>query len=116
MKRFQRLSERGRFQQVRREGRSWSERLVVMCVLPNGLSWSRFGFSVSRHVGKAVVRNQMRRRLREVIRLRQSQIADGWDLVFIARTPIVTASYQDIELTCERLLERAGLLKPLEPT
>ncbi|MEA3338227.1 MAG: ribonuclease P protein component [Chloroflexota bacterium] len=109
MKRYQRLRPSGRFGKVRREGKCWAARLMVVCVLPNNLDTSRFGFSVSKRVGKAVVRNRVRRRIREVVRLRQHQIAPGWDIVFIARSPIARANYGEVELTCDRLLDRAGL-------
>lgn len=110
MKRRYRLRARERFQQVRTEGRCWADRLLVLCILPNGLAWSRFGFSTSKRVGKAVVRNRVRRRLREVVSLRREHIDAGWDVVFIARPPSAHASYPQIEQSCEGLLARAGLL------
>ena len=79
--------------------------------MPNGLPESRFGFSVSRRIGKAVVRNKIKRRLREATRLRMAQIRPGWDIVFIARKPIGQASYQEIDAACARLLRRASLLR-----
>jgi ribonuclease P protein component len=114
LKRIYRLRQRSRFDQIRREGKCWAAPLVVLCVLPNDLAWSRFGFSASRRVGKAVVRNRVRRRMREVVRLRQTGIAPGWDLVFIARQPIVRADYQEIEEAIEQLLNKAHLLLPQE--
>src|SRR4030042_938131 len=53
-----RLRENERFQRVRAEGRSWSHLLLVLCALPNGLEYSRFGLSVSKRVGRAVGRNR----------------------------------------------------------
>jgi ribonuclease P protein component len=84
--------------------------LVVLCALPNELPHSRFGFSVSRRIGSAVQRNRVKRRLREVIRLMQPHIQPGWDMVFIARSPITQADYHEIEAACARLLQRAQLL------
>jgi ribonuclease P protein component len=107
-----RLREHSRFEQVRREGVCWTDRLMVLCALRNDLPRSRFGFSVSRRVGNAVVRNRLKRRLREVIRLRRETIAMGWDVVIIARPPVARAEYHDIERAVERLLRQAGLLVP----
>jgi len=81
-----------------------------MCVLPNGFTYSRFGFSISKRIGNAVERNRIKRRLREAIRLRMDSIKAGWDIVFIARRPIRTADYHELDVACARLLRRAHLL------
>lgn len=96
---------------MRQEGRSWAHPLVVLCALPNDLGHSRFGFSVSHWVGKAVVRNRAKRLMREATRLRQGNIKEGWDLVFIARHPIREADFKQVDQAIEQLLRRAGLLK-----
>jgi ribonuclease P protein component len=110
MERRHRLRQKSDFRQTRLEGRSWAHPLVVVYVRRNGLSVSRFGFSVGKRVGKAVVRNRARRRLREVVRLLVPSIEAGWDALFIARPPIASASYGDIAVAVETLLRRAGLL------
>ena len=96
---------------MRREGRSWAHPLLVLCSLPNDLEHSRFGFSVSHWVGKAVVRNRAKRLMREATRLRQGDIKEGWDLVFIARNPIRDADFNQVDQAVQQLLRRAGLLK-----
>ena len=90
------------------KGSSWVSDLVVMKTLPNRLNLSRYGFSVSRRVGKAVVRNKVKRLLREV--LRQTALQRGWDIVFIARSPAARAKYDGLEKSVNGLLSRAGLL------
>lgn len=109
MKREQRLRGRDRFEEIRRHGKCWTHHLLVLCVLPNDLPGSRFGFSVSKRVGTAVVRNRVRRRLQEIVRLRLSTIAPGWDVVLIARPPIAQAEFRQIENAVERVLRQAGL-------
>lgn len=113
MKRDDRLRRREAFDQVRRHGKCWTHRLVVLCALPNDLPRTRFGFSVSKRVGGAVVRNRVRRRLREMVRLRLSTVASGWDVVLIARPPIAQAEFRQIEAAVERLLQQAGLSSPM---
>ncbi len=97
------------FRRIRREGKSWAGRLVVLCVLHNDLEYSRFGFAVSKGVGNAVTRNRVRRRMREVVRLQCDSIEGGWDMVFIARPSIRQATYVEIESAIEGLVRRAGL-------
>jgi ribonuclease P protein component len=109
LKRDDRLRRREAFDQVRRHGKCWTHRLVVLCVLPNEARSTRFGFSVSKRVGGAVVRNRARRRLREIVRLRLPTISSGWDVVLIARPPIAQAEFRQIEAAVERLLQQAGL-------
>ena len=110
MEKRYRLRDNERFRRVRKEGRSWSNALLVLCVLPNGLDHSRFGFSVSKRVGKAVVRNRAKRLLREAARLRQDMIPPGQDLVFVARSPIKDADLRELDLAVEKVLRQAGLL------
>lgn len=110
MEKRYRLRDNEQFQQVRKQGRSWSDPLLVLCVLPNGLDHSRFGFSVSRRVGKATVRNRAKRLLREAARLRRQMIPPGQDLVLIARSPIKEADFREVDRAVEKVLRQAGLL------
>ena len=84
---------------------------MVLCAQPNKLGYNRYGFAVSRRVGKAVVRNRVKRLLREVTRLRHERIRPGWDIVFIARAPCSEANFGEIDRAVEELLRRASLLE-----
>lgn len=90
---------------MQREGKSWLNTLIVLSVRANGTVTTRFGFSVSKRIGNAVVRNRVKRRLRELVR--QMHIPDGWDIVFIARAPLAHATYQDTQRAVEDLSGRA---------
>jgi ribonuclease P protein component len=113
MERKYRLRLSADFQRVRKKGRSWANHLMVLSALPNDLEYSRFGFAASKRIGKAVVRNRVRRRMREAVRLRRASVLEGWDVVFIARSPIVNTTYAQISRAIGDLLARAQLLKPL---
>jgi len=112
VKRRYRLQKNDRFQEIRSRGKSLSSDILVLCVLPNHLPYSRFGFSVSTRIGGAVERNRIKRRLREIMRLRTPQIKPGWDIVVVARRPIRKARHGTLDATCARLLGRAQLLLP----
>lgn len=104
MHRRHRLVQSGRFQRVHREGRSWVHPLLVLRALGNDLPHSRFGFVVGKRVGKAVLRNRVKRLMREAVRLRIGQIPPGLDIVLIARAPVVRATFQDIGKALDSLL------------
>ena len=83
MKRRHRVRSSKRFAEIRQQGRSAANELLVLYALPNELGFSRFGFSVSGRIGNAVIRNRVKRRLREAVRLQMDQIAMGWDMIWI---------------------------------
>ena len=107
MQKEARLTKRREFVAVYREGRVWANNLLVLKALPNELGRSRSGISVSKSVGKAVVRNRVKRLVREVIRL--TSIRSGWDMVFIARPAAANASYYQVREAIKELLRRAHL-------
>jgi ribonuclease P protein component len=80
--------------------------LLVLRALPNDLENSRFGFVVAKRIGGAVVRNLVKRRMREAMRMRLAVVPPGWDLVLIARTPIVRASFWCLGEALDSLLPR----------
>lgn len=102
------LTRTAQYALVYNKGSSWISDLVVMKVLPNGLTLSRYGFSVSRRVGKAVVRNRVKRLLREILRL--TPLQSGWDIIFIARSRAASTDYTNLEKSVKGLLSRARLL------
>lgn len=109
MRREQRLRRRQDFGAVYRRGRSWANNVLVLRSLPNGLVTSRYGFSISKRVGKANVRNRVKRRLRESIRALAP--ADGWDVVVIARQPAAEADYRTLLGALRSLLGRAQMVE-----
>jgi ribonuclease P protein component len=100
------------FQRIRREGSDWAHPLLVLSALPNNLGHSRFGFVTGRRIGRAVKRNQIKRRMREAVRarLQKGEIVKGWDIVFVARRSIGDASFQQVDQAIGLLLRRAGLV------
>jgi len=104
-----RLRDRRAFDAVFRRGRGYGNELLSLRVLPNGLPYNRFGFVVGRKVGKATVRNKVKRRLREGIR--RLALRQGWDVVVVARPAAAGADYHRLLASLTSLLGRAGLVE-----
>jgi ribonuclease P protein component len=105
--RTQRLRSRRDFAAVYQRGRSWSNQVLAIRVLPNSLPRSRFGFAVGKRVGSAVTRNKVKRRLREAVRALGS--IGGWDVVVIARPMAAETDYAGLRRALTSLFRRAGV-------
>jgi ribonuclease P protein component len=109
MKREEYITKSEQYALVYSRGRSLGGgSLLVIKALPNSLSFSRYGFIVSKRVGKAVARNRVKRLLREIIR--QTPIKPGWDIVFITRPKAARASFAELGDLISGLLSQAHLL------
>jgi len=95
---------------VRQQGRSWRHPLCILLSRQGGIEASRFAFVASKRVGKAVVRNRVKRLLREAVRLHLDEIQPGWDCVWIARPQLSQASFAEAETAVLHLLAQAKLL------
>jgi ribonuclease P protein component len=111
VKREQRLRTPAEFARVRDTApRAWLHRLLVLYVAPNDLQATRVGITVSGRVGKAVIRNRVRRRLREALRARLPRLQKGHDVLVIARPASAEATWADLGQALDTLLIRAGAL------
>ena len=108
MRKDQRITKTESFAVVRSEGKSWSDKFLVLIARSNGVTLSRFGFSVGRRVGGAVIRNKVKRRLREAAR--QAQVQNGWDMVVIVRKKGSSADFHMLRRSMNNLMKRAGVL------
>ena len=88
------LKKNSEYKKVYNSRRSAANKFFVIFTIKNSLMYSRFGFSVGKKVGNAVVRNRVRRVLKEVCRLNTEMFPIGYDYVILARKDAVTQNYQ----------------------
>ena len=84
---------------------------LVLYAQKNRTGQNRVGITVSKKLGKAVVRNRVRRRLREVYRLNEDRFLPGWDIVVVARSRSIGVSFGKLTKAYLSLAEKAGILK-----
>jgi ribonuclease P protein component len=105
------VKENYEFRRIYRKGKSAvSPQLVIYCQR-NRRGLSRLGVSVSTKLGGAVVRNRVRRRIREIYRLNKPKMVPGYDIIVVARVRAVETGYQKLESTYLRLLRQLDLLR-----
>ena len=108
--RDQRLRKRADFDSVRSHGKRVSDRLFVLIVAPSEIAQTRWGLAVSRRVGNAVVRNRVKRKIRESIRDIRS--ITGLDVIVSARPAAADAGGESVRSSLHQLARRAGLTPP----
>jgi ribonuclease P protein component len=100
------------FRRMYSKGKSAATATLVLYIRRNGAGENRLGLTVGTKVGKAVRRNRIRRRLREIYRLHEDGLRRGWDIVAVARTRAAEASYRELEADFLRAAARLGLDLP----
>jgi ribonuclease P protein component len=104
------LSSPQDFAAVQARGTSRSHPLLTARFLRTDLEASRVGLSTGRRLGNAVIRNRVRRRLREALRVMAPSFQPGWDVLIIARPALVEADHDALVGGLRRLLTRGGVL------
>ncbi len=110
MNRKFRLNQASKFERVRRFGKSYAHPLVVLVVLPDPDKQIHIGVTAGRSLGKAVQRNRAKRLLREAARSLFFRLKTGWNIILIARSPILSADLTDIQQALNQLLVKAELI------
>lgn len=109
MKKENRLKKRKQFNWTFKNGqKTYSKNLVLVF----NSSWAKdfkVGFSVTKKIGKAVVRNKTKRRLREVVKMFEKNIAPKHTLIFVAKPEIINVDFLNIVKEVEFLLKKSGL-------
>lgn len=104
------LRKNKNFQALYRHGRSFANKLLVLYILPNRSSGRRVGFAAGKKLGNAVVRNRVKRLLREAYRHNQQNVLPGYDLIIVGRKPVVELDFAAVSRALVQLFDRAGIM------
>ncbi|MDI6619235.1 MAG: ribonuclease P protein component [Clostridiales bacterium] len=107
MNKAEKLKKSYEFKAVYNKGKVYSNNLLVLYIVKNNAGYNKAGFSVSKKVGKSVVRNKVRRRIRECYRLNSNRLKSGYNMVFISRVQARGALYREIENAMISLFKKA---------
>ncbi len=91
------LRKRNDFKKVYETKKSYANKYLVMYVKDNNLGINRLGISVSKKVGNSVVRHRIKRLIKEGYRLQEDRFKYGYDIVVIARNPVIGKSAQEVK-------------------
>jgi ribonuclease P protein component len=106
-----RLTRASEYERVKREGLVRRGKLLILsATVVENSGLCRVGFVTSRRLGSAVVRNRVRRRLREIVRQHQHDLGQDFWIVLIAKRDAANASYRALEDEWLRLARRASIL------
>jgi len=108
------LKKNSEFRRLYTRGKSAVNSYMAVYCRRNGSPVNRLGYTVSTKLGHAVVRNRVRRRLREIVRLNSPRLKTGWDIVIVARRRCVGADYRKMDAAFLRACGELGLLKEAE--
>ena len=90
---------------------SISDYNLVLFIKNNNYGFNRFGFTAAKKIKKAVQRNIIRRRLKEIVRLNENNIKEGYDIILMARVNATDSDYKDLEKSFNKLIKRKNLWK-----
>jgi ribonuclease P protein component len=108
-----RLRKRKEFNYIFKNGRSFATKTLVLTYLPTKLKNPKIGFSVSKKIGNAVIRNKVKRRLREAFKVYLPKINKKYNYIIVARKDIVNLSYAEIVKTLNYALKKTNLMSEL---
>lgn len=104
------LDRDGQFQKLYKKGKSVVSPSLIIYVKKNGQSFNRLGITASKKIGKAVVRNRAKRRIRELYRTNLPILKSGYDFVIVARSKTATVPYDSLLSAFMSAVKNLGVL------
>jgi ribonuclease P protein component len=113
MKKEERIKKNSHFKLIYSRGKSISNEYLVLYSFKNvnNKNKNRVGITVSKKVGKSVVRNRVKRLIRESYRLNRDVLKKGFDFIIVARNKAAKAKFKDIEKSLMHLMKKGGFIK-----
>ena len=111
MDKMYRLRSNMEFKKVYKYGKNYWNRNLILYVMKNDLGYTRVGYSITKKIGNSVVRNRIRRQMKEIYRLKFDLIENNYDLIFIPKKNVVEISYDKLESAMVHIMNLAKLLK-----
>ena len=99
------------FKKAYDKGKSFGNRNLILYVRKNNLDYSRMGITISKKTGKAVIRNKIKRQMKEIYRNYESNIKEGYDLIFIVRRNVPDISFKDLESAFKHIIKISKMRK-----
>ena len=110
MHRLLRLRTSRDFQHVRESGKSYHHSMLWISIVENKYGHNRYGFITNKRIGKAIVRNRVKRLMREHVRRLHPMLQQGYDVVVIARPQLAQKTYLQYGDALQAVFRQAGLL------
>jgi len=107
---YSRLNKKKDFKKLAKNGQSFFTPEFGFKILKNGLGYNRYGIVVNLKVDKrAVVRNKIRRRIRDIIKENEKNLQKGFDIMVLTRGSIKDLDFQEIKDKMEKLFKKAKI-------
>ncbi|MFZ7133505.1 MAG: ribonuclease P protein component [Eubacteriales bacterium] len=99
------------FRHIYKHGKSFGNKSLVIYFIENGYDYNRLGITVSKKLGNSVIRNRIKRLIKESFRNNIAKLKIGYDIIFIARMPCKDLSYKEIQSALKHVIKKVGLIE-----
>jgi ribonuclease P protein component len=111
MEKMYRLRSNMEFKKVYNEGKNYWNRNLILFRKKNNLGYTRVGYTITKKIGNSVVRNKLRRQMKEIYRLNFDKIDNNYDLIFLPKKNAVDISFKELESAMLHIMKLARVIK-----